>query len=403
MGAACCVAATDKTIVNGSGSEVIRRNIRYSPRCSSRWNNQGHVVGEDTSISWFSDTISRNDGSEIKSESACTLEDRSPSKSFQSCTLQKFPTSEGAAGQLRTPASDQSVSRSLSIDVNLEQANELVESPAVSYLSPFELSLPLPSASLSVTSPSSSRSHAHPTSSTNRCSVGGERLVMPSWSNESTRGSWGGSSNGLSTHTYSAVMATSQSGRWSFDDDKWGFLNENISKSSGRLSASSSIDLQVCGVCSKSLSEKSLWSSQKIIMSNELSVVAVLTCGHVYHAECLENTTPEIDKYNPSCPICTLGEKKHKSFKAETDFKAKINKRSRSRVVDSDMDSDPLVFNHLKSSGNEKRASSSSMKNSIGRPFLRKHFSSGPKGIKSLSENHSTGKKGIFHAKSSKT
>ncbi|KAG4168724.1 hypothetical protein ERO13_A12G042500v2 [Gossypium hirsutum] len=255
MGAACCVAATDKAIVNGSGSEVIRRNIRYSPRCSSRWNNQGHVVVEDTSVSWFSDTISRNDGSEIKSESACTLEDRSPSESFQSCTLQKFPTSEGSAEQLRTPASDQSISRSLSIDVNLEQANELVESPAVSYLSPFELSLPLPSASLSVTSPLSSRSHAHPTSSTNRCSVGGERLMMPSWSNESTRGSWGGSSNGLSTHTYSEVMATSQRGRWSFDDDKWGFLHENISKSSGRLSASSSIDLQVCGVCSKSLSE----------------------------------------------------------------------------------------------------------------------------------------------------
>ncbi|XVE67009.1 hypothetical protein DITRI_Ditri08aG0125800 [Diplodiscus trichospermus] len=433
MGAACCVAARDKTIVNASGSEVLHRNTRYSPTWSFHWDNRGRVAGEDTSLGSFSGAISRNDGSEIKYESVCALEDGSPSESFQSLSWQKAPTPEGTVGQVRTPTSDRSISRNISMDVNSEQV-ESVESPAISYLSPSKLSLSLPSASSLAASPLSAQSHVHPTSSTtrwplrspghhlsrqvsdnrilglkspNRYSVGEERLVMPSWCNESTGGSGGGSSDGWSMHAFSELMATSRRERWSFDNDAWGFHREKISKCSSRISASPSVDLQKCGVCSKLLSEKSLWSSQKIISSNELSVVAVLTCGHVYHAECLENMTPEIDKYDPACPICTLGEKKtnklsEKAFKAEMDFKAKINKRSRSRVVDSDIDGDPVIFNRLKSSGHEGKASGSSMKSSLGGSFLRKHFSFGSKGNRSPSENHSTRKKGFFWAKSSK-
>ncbi|XP_022726533.1 uncharacterized protein LOC111282631 isoform X2 [Durio zibethinus] len=434
MGAACCVAARDKTIVNGSGSEVFHRNITYSPMWSFHWDNRGRVAGEDTSMSWFSDAISRNDGSEIKYESACASEDGSLSESFQSRVWQKSPTSERTALQVRTPASDQSISRNISIDVNLEQVKESTESPAASYPSPSKSSFSLPLASSLATSPLSSQSHVNPPSSAtkfplrspghrllrqvsdnrilglksaNRYSVCEERLVMPSWSNESTGGSRDGSSDGWFMHAFSELMATSCKERWSVDNDTWGFHHDKISKSSGQISASPSVDLQTCGVCSKLLLEKSLWSSQKIIISNELSVVAVLTCGHVYHAECLENMTPEIDKYDPACPVCTLGEKKthklsEKAFKAEMDFKAKINKRSRSRVVNGDMDGDPVVFNRLKSSGHEGKASSSSMKSSLGMPFLRKHFSFGSKGSRSPPENHSTRKKGFFWAKSSK-
>ncbi|GMI83585.1 hypothetical protein like AT4G39140 [Hibiscus trionum] len=434
MGAACCVAARDKTIVNGSGSDVLHRNIRHSPSWSFRWDNRGRVAGEDTSISWFSDVVSRNDGSEIKYESACASEDGISSESFQSRAWQKSPTSEGTAGQVRTHAPDQSISRNISVDVNLEQAKESIESPAASYPSPSKLSLSLPSSSSLATSPMSSQSHVHPTSSTitkwplrspghnllrqvsdnrilglkspNRYSVGEERLVMPSWSNESTGGSRGGSSDGWSMHAFSELPASRRE-RWSFDNDTWGFHRERISKSSGRTTESPSVDLQTCGVCSKLLSEKSLWSTQKIIISNDLSVAAVLTCGHVYHAECLESMTPEIDKYDPACPICTLGEKKthklsEKAFKAEMDFKAKINKTSRSRVVDSDMDVDPIVFNRMKSSGHDGKASSSSMKSSLGKPFLKRHFSFGSKGSRSPSENHSNRKKGFFWTKSSK-
>ncbi|KAE8667401.1 60S ribosomal protein L44 [Hibiscus syriacus] len=433
MGAACCVAAGDKTIVNGSGSEVLHRNIRYSPTWSFHWDNRGRVAGEDTSVSWLSDAESWNDASEIKYESACASEDGISSESFQSRTWKKSPTSEGTAGQVRTPASDQSISRNISVVVNLEQAKESVESPAAFYPSP-KLSLSLPSASSFSTSPMSSQSHVHPTSSTitkwplrspghhlscqvsdnrtlglespNRYSVGEERLVMPSWNNESTGGSRCGSSDGWSMHAFSE-LPTSGRERWSFDNDTWGFHRERISKSSGRTSGSPSVDLQTCGVCSKLLSEKSLWSTQKIIISNDLSVVSVLTCGHVYHAECLENMTPEIGKYDPACPICTLGEEKtqklsDKAFKAEMDFKAKINKKSRSRVIDSDMDVDPIVFNRTKSSGHEGKASSSSMKSSLGKPFLKKHFSFGSKGSRSPSASHLNRKKGFFWTKSSK-
>lgn len=47
-----------------------RNNVRYSPNWSFRWDNRGRVAGEETSLSWLSDGISRNDGSDVKSESA---------------------------------------------------------------------------------------------------------------------------------------------------------------------------------------------------------------------------------------------------------------------------------------------------------------------------------------------
>ncbi|KAE8716879.1 RING/U-box superfamily protein isoform 1 [Hibiscus syriacus] len=418
MGAACCVTSRDKAIVNGSGSELLHRNTRCSPTWSFHWDNRGRVAGEDTSVSWFSDAISRNDGSEVKYESACVSEDGSLSWSFQSRTWKKCPTSEGAGGKLRTPASDQSISRNISVDVNLEQVRESMEAPTATCSSPPKSSFSLPSASSFATSPLSSQSHVHPTSSTttrwsleskslDRYSVREERPVMPSWSNESTVGSRGDSSDAWSMHAFSELMATSRRERWPFDNDKWGSHPEKISTSSSRISASPSVDLQTCGVCSKLLLENSLWSSQKIVISNEHPVVAVLTCGHVYHAECLEHMTPEIDKYDPACQICTLGEKtthklSEKAFKAEIGFKAKIDKRSRNRVVDGDIDDDPVVFNRPKTNGLEGEASSSNMKSSS-RPFLWKHFSFGSKESSPPSENHSTRKKGLFWTKSSKT
>ncbi|KAK8518753.1 hypothetical protein V6N13_017975 [Hibiscus sabdariffa] len=266
MGAACCVAAGDKAIVNGSGSELLHRNIRCSPTWSFHWDSRRRVAGEDTSLNWFSDAVSRDDESEVKYESACVSEDGILSESFRSRTWQKSPTSEGTAGvQLRTPASDRTFSRNISVDVNLEQVRESIEAPAASYPSPPKVSLSSPSASSLATCPLSSKHHVHPTSSTttrwppdlkspSRYSVGEERPMMPSWSNESNGGSRGCSSDGWSMHAFTELMATSR-------------------RSNGRISASPSVDLQTCGVCSKLVLEKSLWSSQKIIISNELPVL----------------------------------------------------------------------------------------------------------------------------------
>jgi len=59
----------------------------------------------------------------------------------------------------------------------------------------------------------------------------------------------------------------------------------------------------VCGICEKLLSQKINFLGNSI-SSNELSVVAVLVCGHVFHANCLEQRTRFEDLRDPPCPLC---------------------------------------------------------------------------------------------------
>lgn len=215
-----------------------------------------------------------------------------------------------------------------------------------------------------------------------------------------TAGSQGGSSDGWSMRTFSELVASSQRERWSFDSE---FLGSAIGKSesSSALSYSPSSDMQNCGICSKLLTDRSSWSSQKIVVT-EMSVVAVLVCGHVYHAECLEAMTQEIDRYDPSCPTCTLGEKQmskvaKKVLKAEAELKSRSSKVSRNRVVNSALGFD--VLDRRKPSGEDENFSkmepSSSGRRSFAKPFLRRHFLLGSKWGRSLSENKS-GKKGFW-------
>ncbi|KAK7310617.1 hypothetical protein RJT34_08228 [Clitoria ternatea] len=431
MGAACCVAARDKTIQSGSTSEVLHRNIRCSPTWSFRWDHRGRVAGEDTSINWFSDGISRNDGSESKNESVS--EDGSPLQNYQWNRCQKSPISEGTAAHVRKSTTDQSFSRTVSIDASVEQVNGLAESSIVSCPSPTKPSLS--STSLSG-SPLSSQCHVPPSSSTpfrwpchspghqllrqadgrvpavkspSSLSLSEERPVFPSWSNESGMRSHGGSSDGWSIPGFPEQMGTPHRERWSFDSESFGFNRERLARSSSWFSASP-VDLQSCGICSKLLVEKSSWSTQKIMANTDLSVVAVLICGHAYHADCLESMTLDINKYDPACPVCTFGEKRtmklfEKALKAEMDLKAR-SKKSKNRVVDSDIDDDPVMFDHFKGRGLKGKGprmdSSSSGRRSFGKPFLRRHFSLGSKGSRPIVENHLTRKKGFFWAKSTK-
>ncbi|KAL7206764.1 hypothetical protein ACSBR2_019470 [Camellia fascicularis] len=436
MGSACCVAARDRTITNGPSNEVSQRNVRYSPSWSFRWDNRGRVAGEETSVNWLSDGASRNDRLDIKYgttvETTYASEEGSPLDSFRTLRWQKSPISERNSGILRLPSSDQSNSKKFPVE-----AKESTESPAVSDLSPTKLSPSVHSISSLSTSPLSSQSHL-PASSTPsrwpRHSPGHQLLrqvsdsrvpghkspnfsiseeisfPLPGWSNESTRGSIGGSSDGWSIPAFSELMAGSHGEMWSFDSESTGFNREKTTRSSNRLSVSPSTDMQTCGFCSKLLTEKSSWGTQKIIATNDLAVVAVLICGHVYHAECLENMTPEISKYDPACPVCTFGEKQalklcEKALRAEMDLKAR-NKRSKNRIVSSDFDNDSVVFDGHKMSGldekNLKMISSSRMKSSLGKPFLKRHFSFGSKGTRPLLENQSARKKAFFWSKSSK-
>ncbi|KAL2537685.1 RING/U-box superfamily protein [Forsythia ovata] len=415
------IGERDRTITNRSSSEILQRNVRYSPSWSFRWDSRGRVAGEETS-----DGGGGNHSLDVKSgttvETACAYEDGSPLDSFQSLAWQKSPITEGNAGILRLPSSDSSTVQ------NLTEVKESAEFPVASYPSPVKLSPSAASVSSLSTSPLSSQSHLlHPNSTPSRwhrrspglqllrqvsdsripvyksptLSVSEEEssYVLPALCNESTRGSNGGSSDSWSIPGYSELMTTHRE-RWSFDSELSGFNHDKITRSNGRSPVSLSFDLQTCGVCAKPLTQRSSWRSQ------ELAAVAVLVCGHVYHAECLENTTPEANKYDPFCPVCTFGEKRalkmsEKALKAEMDLK--VRKRSRNRVVNSDISGDLVMFDSQKNIWQEGRgpklSSSSSLKSSLGMPFLKRHFSFGSKGNISMPENHSTRRKGFFWAK----
>lgn len=59
----------------------------------------------------------------------------------------------------------------------------------------------------------------------------------------------------------------------------------------------------VCGICQKLLRRKP-YSIGETLSAGEFSVVAVLVCGHVYHADCLEQRTGVEDIRDPPCPLC---------------------------------------------------------------------------------------------------
>lgn len=59
----------------------------------------------------------------------------------------------------------------------------------------------------------------------------------------------------------------------------------------------------ICGICEKPLRRKFNFLGNSVSCS-ELSVVAVLVCGHVYHAECLEHETLIEELRDPPCPMC---------------------------------------------------------------------------------------------------
>ncbi|CAI8607503.1 unnamed protein product [Vicia faba] len=434
MGAACCVAARDKTIQSGPTSEIWHRNARCSPTWSLRWDHRGRVAGEDTSINWFSDGVSGNDRLENKNGSHVS-EDGSPSQNDQRNTWMKSPSSEVAARHTKS-FSDQSIPRNVSMDGRMEQVNELEELSAVSCPFPTKTSPTLSSTSLSISPlpsqsrpPSSSstplREPSHSTGhqlsrqvsdsrimgfkSPSNFDVSEERPVFPSWSNEYGMHSGGGSSDYCSRPGFTELTGNSPMEKWSFNSESFGFNCERLARFSNRFSTSP-VDSQTCGVCSNLLTEKSSWSSQKIIVNNDLCVVSVLICGHVYHAECLESMTPEINKYDPACPVCTFGEKQarklfEKTLKAEMDSKAR-NKKSRNQIVDNDIDDGSVVFDHFKDKKHQSKSprmdSSSSKRSSSGKPFLSRHFSFGSKGSKSMLDNHPTRKKGFFWAKSSR-
>ncbi|CAD5312673.1 unnamed protein product [Arabidopsis thaliana] len=83
--------------------------------------------------------------------------------------------------------------------------------------------------------------------------------------------------------------------------------NNNSTKAQ-QVAASSTFK---CGLCNRYLSQKSPWGSRSIVRNRDMPVTGVLSCQHVFHVECLDQSTPKIQRNDPLCPICTKQEGEH--------------------------------------------------------------------------------------------
>ncbi|KAK8475636.1 hypothetical protein V6N13_010286 [Hibiscus sabdariffa] len=324
MGSACCVAARDRTIPDRTGRETLHRNVRCSPSWSFCRDNRRRVAGEVDEPSYqVSNGTNRNASMEIKGALGSgrgNLSDQgSPpeTEAYGTPTSQKSPVNEEMGGDMMTPPSDISRASNYSVDVkNLAESPDIVDSstPKLSSCIPSSFSPP-------ITDTLSSHAHLLPPNSTpSRLARRSPGQQLMRCSNDLTSGSHGGSSDGWSMRTFSELVASSQRERWSFDSEHLGSGYGKINGCSSRFSYSPSIDMRTCGACSKLLAERSAWSS------NDVSVVSVLVCGHVYHAECLETMTLEADRYDPACPICMVGEKQvSKMFKKALNAEAETS------------------------------------------------------------------------------
>ncbi|KAF2290600.1 hypothetical protein GH714_014644 [Hevea brasiliensis] len=435
MGSACCIAAREKDLPNRTGGNTLHRNVRCSPTWSFHWENRRRVAGEiDDSPYQTSHRFSRDVSAEVKgllgSDRGNLSDEVSLHESFGSPVSLKSPVQEGTVTNLIAQPSGLSMEHNYPVNgKNSSESPDIAEIPAPklsfsvhsSFSTPGANPLPPCGHPLPPNSTPSRRTRRSPghrllrqisdsqimgLKSPNNYSLseGRSSFVLSTCSHDLAVGSHGGSSDGWSMRTFSELVASSQRERCSFDSEHLGYGWNKVSGCSSRFSCSPSLDLQTCGACSKFLTERSSWSSQRILASNELSVVAVLVCGHVYHAECLETMTLEVDRYDPACPICMGGEKQvskmsKRGFRAEAELKARSHKISRNRIIDSYLDSDSDDFDYQKNviwGGASKMEPSSSAASSSTKPFLRRHFSFGSKWTRSLSEKDSGRKKGFW-------
>lgn len=426
MGSACCVASRDQTVPCRTANETLHRNIIYSPSWSFRWENRRRVAGEiDNSPNEFNHENSDCAPTEIKepisSRRGHISDGRSPMGIMEVPISQQSPAHDVVGADSVTSLSD--ISQANNDSAELKNAAESPESVAPKISS----STTMPSSfSMPIADPLSSHTPAVPPNSTPsrwaQCSVGHPLLrqisdsrilgmkspcrnsisegrpsfVLSPCSNEFTTGSQSGFSDGWSMRTFSELVASSQKERWSFDSEQFSSGCGKISGCSSRFSSSPSIDLQTCGACTKLLTERSSFR----ITSNEVAVVAVLVCGHVYHAECLDIMTQETDRYEPSCPICTIGEKQVLKMSKKAELKSRSYKIFKKRVGDGHFSGDSKIFDKGKAMAQERKIPRLEMSSSSGisftKPFLRRHFSLGSKWGRSLSENDSARKRGFW-------
>lgn len=141
-------------------------------------------------------------------------------------------------------------------------------------------------------------------------------------------------------------------------------------------------DDQKCGLCGRLLSQKSPWSSYRIVKNGDMPIAGVLPCSHIFHAECLEQTTPKTQIHEPPCPMCQKsadGAEASLSFSEplRMTFRAVHMNRGVNILADSDghggtqlLDQIESRFKRNRSLPMPRQAASSSIKN-----HLKKRFS----------------------------
>ncbi|CAK9153181.1 unnamed protein product [Ilex paraguariensis] len=101
-----------------------------------------------------------------------------------------------------------------------------------------------------------------------------------------------------------ATQPKLDSGCYTDSRDRFFCRPERIRSSSSAMDAiSPDVVKMVCGICQKLLKRRP-YILENTVSSSDISVVAVLVCGHVYHADCLEQRTCHEDRRDPACPLC---------------------------------------------------------------------------------------------------
>ncbi|TVU22540.1 hypothetical protein EJB05_32247 [Eragrostis curvula] len=423
MGANCCIAAKERTQPCVTPVEVSAyRNVRHSPSWSFRWDNRTHIEDIMEIPTMFSNHSSGSIRPETKSGSIAPTEGlsngNSPSYVFQRAKWHKSDKKVETSKVMKAdPQADRSTASNSSPEAKFSRKS--LDMVSVASDSKTSISVPSTPPLVSRADASCSRSHSQTMDSDSmkkaRRSPGYQlyRQVSDSkipslrslneisspegrpsssmlsvCSNDlSAAGSHGESSDGWSMRTFSEMVATSQRERWSVDSELLGSISSKMTRSNASNPSSLPPDQEVCKLCLKLLKERSTWNAQ------ELAVAAVLLCGHVYHADCLDSITTEADKYDPPCPVCTHGEKCTVKLFGKLESKIK-NMIPKNVIVNIDLDGNSK---HQKKGRREPRlGTSSSMKVPFSRPFLKRHSSIGSRPPRSASENDSARKKGFW-------
>ncbi|KAL6849907.1 hypothetical protein ACP4OV_020534 [Aristida adscensionis] len=426
MGANCCTAAKERSQPCLPPVDVSAYRIRNSQSWSFRWDNRTHIEDIMENNTVLSNQSSGNIQPALKSSSIAPTEGHASEDSlsgvFRRVKWQKSDSKkkmEASKLSKVDPQADLSNSKNPSLETNscrsldnvpvttdMKASISLPSTPPIVFASKAESADSSSSMSHSISLDPNSmrkaeRSPGHQlcrkisdgntsslkTFSGNSYAERSPSSSMPSiCSNDLFSGiSHGESSDAWSTCT-PELAAKSQS-RWSVDSELIGSAASKLSRSNSSHPIALSSEQEVCKLCSRLLKERSSWNG------HELAVVAVLFCGHGYHANCLDNITAESDKYDPPCPVCTHGETCASKLigKLESNIKNKTSKNLADRGVDH------WSYDHQKKSIREPRlGTSSSMKNSFSRPFLRRHFSTGSRPPRSVLGNEPTRKKGFW-------